>query len=176
MEPNELDKLKKVLSKNQYLLKVYARSSGGCMVAFPYNAYASRHKKPQIDTYNITDKGKNKHLIIKKSNRKPREKETICPSYATKINIFIDIIVNCTKINYDINLISYYDQNNKEITGEKLFDLIIPPIKCKEKEAKLYALFLNYVEGEDEDIEELAKKYKLEDGYKSMLDILEQGE
>ena len=176
MEPNELDKLKKMLKKNDYVLEIFFRN-GGCEVQFPYNKYVSRHKKPLINTYNVIDKGRNKHLIIKKSNRKTQTRNILCPSYATKINIFVDILAYCVKIDYDMNLMSCYDKNNKLITNEELFTAVIPPIKCKEKETKLYELFLNYTQGnEDEDIEELAKKYKLTDGYQSMLDILEQGE
>lgn len=176
MESNELHKIKKVLEKNDYLLKIVLKDDG-CEVQFPHNQYTSRHKKPLVNTYNVIDKGKNKHLIIKKSSRRAQTKDILCPSYATKINIFVDILAYCIKIDYNINLMCCYDQNNKPITNEELFTAVIPPIKCKEKEAKLYELFLNYTqENGNEDIEKLAKKYKLMDGYKSMLDILEQGE
>ncbi len=129
--------------------------------------------------YKIT-RTKNGCNISKNSQQLSKQVELKVPSYAVRSVIIADLCRVCKVMNYDPELVSYYDENNLCLgygkTGIMSCDIIEPPRQkaLKDKELNLLALFYQTEElGKSSELTCFAEEMNLLDGYSKILEVME---
>lgn len=159
--------------KHNYVVEAVVQGKNSLSVTFPKNNYLELPS--QSTFYQILPK----QFILSRINGKGKEYKFDAPSYALRVLLMADILVNLDKYDIDTSLIVIYDKDRQRLTPDNgIMDLITPEYKdgdigSEKQEMALIGVLTQIVLGEFNNIKQDVKKFDIEEGVEVLFNLLQ---
>lgn len=147
---NMKEKILQLLKKHNYLVKLQL-TDDGCIASFP-----SKKNGVNIDEQSVLYEYEEPELIITGTSGSTK---IHVDNYAYKNIIIFHVILLCSEIDYNANMILFYNKDGKEIDEQTFVDSLSPVVINTQKEELLrVALFKGLATRFDKEIDSYAQE------------------
>ncbi len=154
---------------NGYFIKAQRmKTANGCFIEYPKSSLATHNSEPFISSYF--------KVLREKNKAKEDYKEIEVPNYSARTLVVEDILLQMVKLKLNHKLIFCFDKDSQLLEDSgNVIDILDSPINSddKTKEKSFLTLLQEVLLGLDCELQ--AKLLYLDDGYKIMKKIFQNG-